>query len=167
MAPLARRGKVPEPRHVMSLVSLVVGVLSLGAQTTFLKFVSAESLNELGATTLLKVFLQTAPLTIAVMLIALAAIQEWWKEMAPLLFFAAAMLFLSVFLGSWFGGLGQMPSIQGNLGAVFFNSLAFYWRHYGPSLFLSSLILGVFLAWFMTKEGPQAIARIRRAAGAK
>ncbi len=151
----------------MPLVSLVVGALSLGAQTTFLKFVGAESLNELGATTLLKVFLQTAPLTIAVTLIALAVIQKWWEETAPLLFFAAAMLFLSVFLGSLLGGLGQMPSIQGNLGAVFFKSLAYYWRHYGPSLFLSSLILGVFLAWFMTKEGPQAIARIRRAAGGK
>ncbi len=118
------------------------------------KLVSTERMEDIGAATFIEVFLQTAPLTIGVMLIAMAVIRKWWTETGPLLFFSAAVLFASVFIGSWLGGLAGDASIQGNLGMVFFRTLRFYWRHYGPGLFLSSLILGVFLAWALSKEWP-------------
>jgi hypothetical protein len=60
-----------------------------------------------------------------------------------------------------------MPSIQGNMISVFFKSLAFYWRHYGPSLFVSSLILGVFLATVLSRQWTRIVtARAGRGAGA-
>lgn len=141
-------------RHVGSLLQLAVLTLGLGAQGAFHKVVSAENLREIGDATLLRVFLQTAPLTIAVILITLAIMRKWWAEAASTLFFAAVVLFLSVMAGSWFGGLGHLPAMQGNLGTVFFRALGVYWRAYGPSLFFSSLMLGVFLAWTLQNDWP-------------
>lgn len=145
-----------EARHVVTLLQLAVAILTLGAQGTFHKIVSAENMTEIGDATLLKVFLQTAPLTIAVILITLAIMRKWWAETASTLFFAAVVLFLSVMFGSWFGGLGRLPAMQGNLGTVFFRALGVYWRAYGPGLFVSSLILGVFLAWTLENDWPGA-----------
>ena len=104
---------------------------------------------------LLRVFLQTAPLTVAVAIIALAHIRKWFDDFAQLLFFSAVALPASVLFASVVGNLGSLPSFA-SINPVTFptKALALYWRHYGASLLLSSLILGVFLAWAITKRLP-------------
>jgi hypothetical protein len=138
--------------HVGKLVLITLSVLTLGGQATFLTVTRAGSVDEAGAASVMRVFLQTAPLTVALTLITLAIIRKWWDEASSLLFFAGVMLLASLFLGSWFGGLGNVSSVQGNLGTVLFRSMAFYWRHYGARLFVSSLILGPFLAFNLSRQ---------------
>jgi len=112
-------------------------------------------LGDAEAKTLLNLFLLAAPFTIAVTLIGLAAMNHWFESPGCLLPFSSMILFVSVLLGSLWGGLGKPPKFEGNWPQVLYEAVVLYWGQFGPALFLSSLILGVFLSWALTKLWPR------------
>jgi hypothetical protein len=126
-------------------------VLTLGGQAIFLKLVKAD-VSEANSDTLFQVFLQTAPLTLGVMLVGIAMLREWFDD--GMLVFIVATMFASLHLGSWLGGLGTLPSMGEGWLTLLFGGIAFYWKVYGPSLFVSSIVLGAFLAWVVNKLWP-------------
>jgi hypothetical protein len=138
--------------RVGAVVSATIVTLTLGAQAAFVNFVGGPG-GDGGAGTLAQVFVRTAPLTIAVMIIALAAMKEWFESFGIWVFFSGVILLVSTWLGAWLGGLSRLPS-----GGNIFSLIAFYLGYYGPAHFLSSLILGVFLAWVVTKFWPRKAA---------
>ncbi len=140
-------------KKVGGLVAAAIIVLTLGAQAAFLKLVSGVDSGEV-ASTLQNVFLQTAPFTIAVTIIGLTVMWKWIEGFLQLIAVTGVVLFVSLVLGSYLGGLGKLPEVGGNPGMMLVSALKFYWGHYGPSLFVSSLILGIFLTWVMTKLWP-------------
>jgi zinc ribbon protein len=136
--------------------------LTTGAGAAAVKLVTAGRGEALSDDTLVRLYMQTTPLTIAVTLIALSVIRKWWDDGASTLFFAAVVLLASVYLGSWFGNLGSLPSIQGSMITSSFRVLAFYWRHYGVSFFLASLLLGIFLAKVLSQQWETLVVNRRR-----
>ena len=140
-------------KKVGGLVAAAIIVLTLGAQAAFLKLVSGVASGEV-ASTLQNVFLQTAPFTIAVTIIGLTVVWNWIDGFLQLIAVSGVVLFLSLVLGSYLGGLGKLPEVGGNPVMMLVSALKFYWGHYGASLFVSSLILGIFLTWVISKLWP-------------
>ena len=142
-----------EVQRAGGYVALGVGVLMLGVQAAFLKLVGGGEAR--GAETLSQVFLQATPLTIAVMMIVLAGMQTWFKDFGSFWMFVVVTSMLSLVLGCWWGGLGKLPNLEGGSWLLPFRALAFYWSRYGPSLFLSAVTLGTYLAWATNRLWPE------------
>jgi len=145
-----------ELKRAAGLTALVVTLLSTGMQAALLKAFALED-----ALTLLTVFFRTAPLTIAVALIAALVMEavdsvedRWFWTVVK----AAIVLWVSTLLGNWLGGLriepvdvltGGEKSVNPFVRAAFYlvNALAGYFKAYGGATFLSSVALGCFLFW--------------------
>lgn len=153
-APSAEDKKWEEINRMGSLVAIVIATLTLGGQAVFLKLVKGD-VSEASADTLLQVFLQTTPLTLAVMLVGVAVVRDWVDGFLQTILLSAVALLVSLHLGSWLGGLGQPPAMENSVLGVVFGATVFYWKIYGASLFISSLVLGAFLAWVANKLWPQ------------
>jgi len=104
-----------------------------------------------------KAFVATAPLTTAVAVIGVGVIRGRIDGVWSFLFAVAAALLVTAGIGHWLGLAGwidlfdlweEFPSnLFGFLLAVSLAFLENYWRIYGPQLFASSLVVGLFLAW--------------------
>ena len=153
--------KWAQVNRVGAVVSAAIVTLTLGVQAAFLNFVGGPG-GEGGGAPLAQVFVQTAPLTIAVMIIAFAAMRDWFDSFGIWAFFSGVTLLISTWLGAWLGGLSRLPE-----GGNIFSLIAFYLGYYGPAHFLSSLILGVFLAWVVAKFWPlkTAVAKVNTGTG--
>ncbi|MEO8505506.1 MAG: hypothetical protein ABI609_16545 [Acidobacteriota bacterium] len=139
------------------MVALVISTLTLGGQAVFLRLVKSD-VSEASADTLFQVFVQTAPLTIAVAIVGLAIIRKWVDGFLKVVLLSAWVLFASLQLGSRLGRMGKLPTLGNGVLSVVFGATAFYWKIYGPSLFVSALVLGGFLAWVVNKVWPESKA---------
>ena len=141
-------------KRVGGIVFIAVGILGLGLQTVLLKLVKGQGV---GGEELLPVFLQTAPLTIAVTLIVLSVLWKWVDGPFKFVVFSAMILFGSLILSSFLGNPKDIPNITGHPVFSLHKMVLYYWNIYGPSLFASALILGSFLAWAANKLWPLVI----------
>jgi len=153
-------GKVEKIQKIGGFVAIVISILVLGLQATALKAIGL-SIAPPGApeVTLTTVFLQTAPFTIAVTIIALVLRKEEssrgvWEGFV----LAAIVLAVSVYLNAWLTGKEIGVPILGNPFVVVLNTLTYYWQLYGASLFVSSIVLGVFLAWAIDHLWPAKLS---------
>jgi hypothetical protein len=104
-----------------------------------------------------KAFVATAPLTTAVAIIGVGVLRGRIDGLWSFLFAAAGTLLATAGIGHLLGMAGwidlfdmweEFPSnIFGFLAAVALAFLENYWRIYGPQMFASSLVVGLFLAW--------------------
>ncbi|MEQ1762182.1 MAG: hypothetical protein ABL984_03445 [Pyrinomonadaceae bacterium] len=149
--------KVEKVQKIGGFIAILISLLVLGLQATALKLIglsnAAPGAPEVSLTT---VFLQTAPFTIAVTIIALVLKKEEssrgvWEGFV----LAAIVLGASVYLNAWLTGKELGVSFFGNPFVVVLNTLLFYWKLYGASLFLSSIALGGFLAWAIDHLWPR------------
>ena len=138
-------------KRVGGIVFIAVGVLGLGLQTVLMKLVKGQGI---GSEDLLPIFLQTAPLSIAVTLIVLSMLWKWVEGPGQLLVVSAIILFASLILSSFLSSPKDLPKIEGHPVFSLHIILSYYWRVYGPSLFASAVILGSFLAWAANKLWP-------------
>lgn len=138
-------------KRVGRIVFIAVGVLGLGLQTVLMKLVKGQGV---GGEDLLPIFLQTAPLTMAVTLIVLSVLWKWVDGPVKFLVVAAMILFASLFLSLFLGDPKDLPKVKGHPVFSLHIMLAYYWRSYGPSLFASAVLLGSFLAWAANKLWP-------------
>lgn len=143
-------------QKVGGFVSIVISILVLGLQATVLKMIGVANAGpQAGEVTLTTVFLQTAPFTIAVTLIIIVLIKDKsTRQFSEVIGISCVILLGSVWLNSWLTGKGSLGSVLGNPFAIIFKTLSLYWLLYGASLFFSSIILGAFLAWTVTKLWP-------------
>ena len=134
-------------------VAVILSMLSMG-----LPAILAWITEHLGpAIPIWKAFVATAPLTTAVAVIGVGVIRGRIDGVWSFLFAVAGTLLVTAGIGHWLGLAGWIdlfdmweafPSnVFGFLVAVSFTFLENYWRIYGPQLFASSLVVGLFLAW--------------------
>jgi hypothetical protein len=134
-------------------VAVILSMISMG-----LPAILAWITEHLGpAIPIWKAFVATAPLTTAVAVIGVGVIRGRIDGVWTFLFAVAGTLLLTAGIGHWLGLAGwidlfdmweEFPSnIFGFLVAVSYAFLENYWRIYGPQLFASSLVVGLFLAW--------------------
>ena len=140
--------------RVGGIVFFAVGILGLGLQTVLMKLVKGHGV---AGEDLLPIFLQTAPLTIAVTLIVLSSLWKWVDGPLQFIGIGALILLASMYLGSYFGGPKELPKIDGHPVFSLPTIISFYWRVYGPGLFASAIILGSFLGWAANKLWPLPI----------
>jgi hypothetical protein len=147
--------------------AVAVTLVSTGVQAAVLK---ASGLED--AVTLLQLFFRTAPLTVAVAVIAElvadaadSAKDRWFVT----LLYSAGVLWAATLIGGALGGLQIRPepvltggekSVNPAVWAAFYlvNMLAGYFKAYGDGPFLSSLILGGFLFWAWRRYGEVTVA---------
>ncbi len=138
-------------KRVGGIVFVAVAVLGLGLQTVLLKLVKGQGV---GGEELLPIFLQTAPLTIAVTLIVISVLWKWVDGPALFLVVSAMILFVSLLVSHFLGSTKDLPKVEGHPVFSLHTMLLFYWSLYGPTLFASAVILGSFLAWAANKLWP-------------
>lgn len=141
--------KVDKVQKIGGFVSILISIIVLGLQATAFKMIGLSNAAP-GApeVSLMAVFLQTAPFTIAVTVILYVLLTEESRiEVWEGIVMAAIVLGGSVFLNAWLNGTGSGTSVLGNPLVVIFKTLTLYWELYGPALFISSILLGGFLAW--------------------
>lgn len=159
-----QEGIVKKFEHVQKIGGVVLFLISLilvGVQTTLLKMIGMANAGP-GAEeiSLLKVFLQTAPFTVAVAMIVTVWIKDSttrrvWEGTV----LSAIVLAVSIYLNSWLTGDSDSTVPLGNPFVMVMNSLLLYWRLYGAALFISSLILGSFLAWSINRLWPASLTK--------
>jgi hypothetical protein len=160
MMTLAQPVAPPTLRQDLSLVFKMAGSVAvvLSMISVGLPAILAWITEHLGpAIPIWKAFVATAPLTTAVAVIGVGVLRGRIDGPWSFLFACAATLMLTAGIGHFLGLAGwidlfdmweQFPSnIFGFLVAVSYAFLENYARIYGPQLFASSLVVGLFLAW--------------------
>jgi hypothetical protein len=134
-------------------VAVLLSMLSMG-----LPAILAWITEHLGpAVPIWKAFVATAPLTTSVAVIGVGVIRGRIDGLWSFLFAVAGTLLVTagvghaLGLGGWIDLFDMWEEFPSNVfGFLLAVSLAFlenYWRIYGPQLFASSLVVGLFLAW--------------------
>jgi hypothetical protein len=156
---------VPSFRQDLSLVFKMAGSVAvvLSMISVGLPAILAWITEHFGpAIPIWKAFAATAPLTTAVAVIGVGVLRGRIDGPWSFLFACAATLMLTSGIGHVLGLAGwidlfdmweKFPSnLFGFLAAVSYAFLENYWRIYGPQLFASSLVVGLFLAWAWGKK---------------
>jgi hypothetical protein len=171
---------VPTLRQDLSLVAKMAGSVAvvLSMISVGLPAILAWITAHLGpAIPIWKAFAATAPLTTAVAVIGVGVLRGRIDGVWSFLFACAATLLLTAGIGHLLGLAGwidlfdmweEFPSnLFGFLAAVCYAFLENYWRIYGPQLFASSLVVGLFLAWAWGKKMLPHLDRMLAAAKAR
>jgi hypothetical protein len=143
-------------RRVGFWVCLFISLPALGVPVLLGKILEPGKLGVEEALSVWSLVKITAPLTVASAIVGIAVLRNWFTSLLPLSGFAAVMLIVATALsynlgiGTSFDPFKTMPS--GPLHHILIRMLGRYYELYSPWAFISSLVVGGFLAWVWVKK---------------
>ena len=130
---------------VGSWVGLFVTFVGLGIHTVIVNRIASAS-------PILAVIIDTVPLTMAIAILGVGILRGWFDEMHGGQLLLLLLIFIIPFVFSALLGIGDVANwrevkFEGGLPGIIPSLLKYYWRTYGPGMFISSFVVGSFLAW--------------------
>ncbi len=142
-------------RKVGFWVALFISLPSLAVPALIGSVLEPGKVGVEGITTIWQVIVLTAPLTAAVAIVGAVAARGQLTGY-PLVAFSTIVLGIATLLGNMLGiSAGVQPpweNMSDGAYAIFTKMVSNYYKAYGPWTFISSLVVGGFLAWVWSEK---------------